>query len=64
MLDVYPLISLQAFIIGFIVVLMSIALFADIYVSKQEKARRTRQRPASANKKAIQHYYNTYRKGA
>lgn len=62
MLNVDPLISLPTFIIGFIVVLMTAALFADIYVSKQEKARGTRQRPAGTSQKAIQRYYN--QKGA
>ena len=64
MLDVDPLISLPTFIIGFIVVLMTAALFADIYVSRQEKAREMLAdiQRAGANKKAIQRYYN--QKGA
>ena len=61
-----PLISWEAFFIGFIIVLIAVRLGAELIVYFYErKARRTRQRQTGGIvPKEVQRYYNTYRKGA
>ena len=65
-----PLISWETLFIGFIIVLIAVRLGAELIVYLNEKkARKTRQRQTGGNvppsaSKAVQRYYNTYRKGA
>jgi len=62
-MNIEPLISIEAFIVGFIVFMIVARIGVDIYVkySDKKEARESLARSASDNK-AIQRYYN--RKGA
>ena len=61
-MEIEPLIGWEAFFIGFFVLLIVVRLGAELI---ERKARRTRQRQTGRNvPKAVQRYYNTYRKGA
>lgn len=72
MVDITPLISLQAFIIGFIVVLLIGRAGVEAYeIIKARQncgkcSARTAHNPAGDKRinPTLQRYYNTYRKGA
>ena len=57
-----PLISLPAFIIGFMIALLFIRGIAEYIVRQSKSPQELGRVPASASQKAIQRYYN--RKGA
>lgn len=74
MIDVSPLISLPAALIGFITVLLIARAGVEAYVYYSEKQKKSpqelggvqasRQAQLSASKKVIQRYYNKYSRGA
>lgn len=64
MIDTAPLISLPAFIIGFIVLPLVGAGIAEYIVFKQNKSPQELGGVQASDNKVIQRYYNTYRKGA
>lgn len=72
MINVEPLISLPAFMFGFLAVLLIGRAIAEVfaYYSEQNKRLPSRGndraglRRLSPSQKTIQRYYNTYRKGA
>lgn len=64
MLSVQPMISLGAFIIGFVAVLVVARLIAEYVAHRQRKSPQdVDRRQASASQKTLQRYYNT-RRGA
>lgn len=64
-----PLISLSAFIIGFVVVGVLARIVAEVYIARTDKASASLERQAGARhtaNDAVQRFYNTYdkRRGA
>lgn len=66
MIDVSPLISLPAALIGFITVLLIARAIVEVYVYYSEKKKSPQELGGvqASDNKAIQRYYNKYSRGA